>query len=53
MLAFGGAVQLCVSAQIYAEYEEVIGRPRFQRSQDDIESTLQAIRERGLWGSSC
>lgn len=49
VLALGGAVQLCVSAQIYAEYEEVISRPRFQRSQDDIANTLQAIRERGLW----
>jgi uncharacterized protein len=49
VLALGDAIQLCVSAQIYAEYEEVISRPRFQRSPDDIASTLQAIREKGFW----
>jgi putative PIN family toxin of toxin-antitoxin system len=49
VLALGGAIQLCVSADIYAEYEEVISRPRFQRSPDDIVSTLQVIREKGLW----
>ena len=27
----GERVQLCVSADIYAEYEEVIRRPRFKR----------------------
>jgi putative PIN family toxin of toxin-antitoxin system len=49
VLALGGAIQLCVSAKTYAEYEEVISRPRFQRSQDDIACTLQAIREKGFW----
>ena len=28
MLTLGGALQLCVSATIYAEYEEVISRER-------------------------
>jgi putative PIN family toxin of toxin-antitoxin system len=31
VLALGGSIQLCVSGEVYAEYEEVISRPRFQR----------------------
>jgi putative PIN family toxin of toxin-antitoxin system len=49
MLALGGSVHLCVSGSVYAEYEEVIRRPRFQRSEDVIAGTLQAIREKGVW----
>jgi uncharacterized protein len=49
MLALGGAVQLCVSGRVYAEYEEVISRPRFQRSEDVISSALLAIREQAFW----
>jgi uncharacterized protein len=49
VLTLGGAFQLCVSATIYAEYEEVISRERLQRSQDVIASTLLAVREKGLW----
>jgi putative PIN family toxin of toxin-antitoxin system len=41
--------QLCVSGSVYAEYEEVIRRPRFGRSAREIEETLRAIRERGFW----
>ena len=40
---------LCVSGSVYAEYEEVIGRPRFRRSAEVIASTLRAIRENGFW----
>lgn len=49
VLAIGGALQLCVSAAIYAEYEEVISRPRFQRTDEIIAGTLRAIREKGFW----
>jgi putative PIN family toxin of toxin-antitoxin system len=45
----GPSAQLCVSADIYAEYEEVIRRPRFKRSEREIAETLRAIRETGLW----
>lgn len=45
----GGNVQLCVTADIYAEYEEVICRPRFMRTESEIASALRAIREQGLW----
>jgi putative PIN family toxin of toxin-antitoxin system len=45
----GGSVQLCVSGGIYAEYEEVISRPRFKRADNIIAGTLQMIREKGFW----
>ncbi len=49
VLALAGAIQPCVSAQTYAEYEEVISRPRFQRSPDDIASALRTLREKSIW----
>ncbi len=49
VLAISGSIQMCVSGSIYAEYEEVIRRPRFQRAEDIIAGTLHAIREKGLW----
>lgn len=45
----GTTAQLCVSADIYAEYEEVIRRPRFGRSETVIEYALRAIRQNGFW----
>lgn len=36
--------QLCVSKEIFAEYEEVIRRPRLNRSQSEISATLATIR---------
>jgi len=45
----GERVQLCVSADIYAEYEEVIRRPRFKRSEWEVDGALRAIREQALW----
>lgn len=49
LLAINGSIRLCMTGSIYAEYEEVISRARFQRSPDAISDTLQAIREIGLW----
>lgn len=49
MLALSGEVQLCVSDAVFAEYDEVIRRPRFKRSPDIIERTLQSIQEVGQW----
>jgi putative PIN family toxin of toxin-antitoxin system len=49
MLALGGAIEFCVTGSIYAEYEEVIRRPRFKRTDEIIAATLKAIREQGLW----
>jgi len=45
----GTTAQLCMSAYNHAEYEEVIRRPRFKRSEREIADTLGAIREMGLW----
>jgi putative PIN family toxin of toxin-antitoxin system len=45
----GTTAQLCVSGDIYAEYDEVIRRPKFNRSEPVIEQALRAIRQNGLW----
>jgi putative PIN family toxin of toxin-antitoxin system len=45
----GTTAQLCVSGDIYAEYEEVIRRPKFNRSEAVIEHALHAIRQNGFW----
>jgi putative PIN family toxin of toxin-antitoxin system len=34
---------------VFAEYEEVISRPRFRRSEAVIAGALDSIREMGLW----
>jgi uncharacterized protein len=49
LLALGDSVRLCISGSVYAEYEAVIRRPRFRRTEETILSTLQAIRDQGLW----
>jgi len=49
MILLESDTQLCVSGDIYAEYEEVIHRPRLNRSDSEIEATLRAIREKGFW----
>src|ERR1019366_4739281 len=49
VLAIGGSIQLCISGSVYAEYEEVISRPRFRRSEEIIAGALHTIREKGLW----
>ncbi len=49
MAISGTAMQLCVSGEIYAEYEEVIRRPHLKRSDDEINAALAAIREKGFW----
>jgi putative PIN family toxin of toxin-antitoxin system len=49
LLALSGSLQLCMSGPIYAEYEEVIRRPRFDRSQEEVEKALGAIREKSIW----
>jgi putative PIN family toxin of toxin-antitoxin system len=49
LLVAGGAVQLCVRGNVYAEYDEVIRRPRLARDEGIIAATLQIIREKGFW----
>jgi uncharacterized protein len=49
VLTLSGSLRLCLSGSIYAEYEEVISRPRFRRSPEIIAGTLRTIRETGVW----
>jgi putative PIN family toxin of toxin-antitoxin system len=42
-------IQLCVSAEVFAEYEEVLNRPKFNFTVDAIEAALGSFRERGFW----
>jgi len=48
-LAINGSIQLCISGNVYAEYEEVIRRPRFRRDERVVTTTLHTIREKALW----
>jgi uncharacterized protein len=41
--------ELAVSGDIFAEYEDVIRRPRLRRSEMEISGTLQTIRSRAIW----
>jgi predicted nucleic acid-binding protein len=34
LLAISGSIRLCMSGDVYAEYEEVIRRPRLRRDED-------------------
>jgi len=47
--ALGGSIQMCVSGNIYDEYEEVISRPRLKRPDEVIQGALRDIREKGFW----
>jgi putative PIN family toxin of toxin-antitoxin system len=42
-------LHLCISGDIYAEYEEVIRRAKFNRTEAVIEAALRAIRQNGFW----
>jgi putative PIN family toxin of toxin-antitoxin system len=42
-------IQLCVSGDIFAEYEEVIRRPRLHRSESEIAAALRSIRQNAFW----
>lgn len=49
LLALGETVQMCVSGGMYAEYEEVIRRPRLHRTEETILSALETIRMKAFW----
>ena len=40
---------VCVSGPIFAEYEEVLRRPRLRRTEAEVEAALSAIRQSSLW----
>ena len=41
--------QLCVSAEVFAEYEELLQHKRFNFTGSTIEATLSLLREKGYW----
>ena len=45
----GITAKLCVSGNIYAEYEEVLRRAKYNRSESVIEAALRVIRQNGFW----
>lgn len=49
LLTLGETVQMCVSGGIFAEYEEVIRRPRFRRTEETVLSALEMIRKNAFW----
>jgi putative PIN family toxin of toxin-antitoxin system len=49
LLAVSGAIRLCITGGVYAEYEEVVRRPRSRLDEGVIMAALEAIREKALW----
>jgi putative PIN family toxin of toxin-antitoxin system len=49
MLTLSGEVRLCVSEAVFAEYDDVIRRPRLNLRLDVIEGVLNSIRTLGHW----
>lgn len=49
VLVLGGSIQLCISGSVYAEYEEVLRRPKLSRDAGTIGDALHAIRDLGIW----
>ena len=45
----GVSAQLRLSGDVYAEYEAVLRRPKFNRTEAVIEHTLRTIRQSGFW----
>ena len=48
-VAISGSVQLCITGNVYAEYEEVIRRARLRFPEDVVTNALQTIREKSFW----
>jgi uncharacterized protein len=49
VLALSKSIQMYVSDPVFAEYEEVIGRPKLKRNDTTIAATLKGMRECGMW----
>ena len=52
LLALAGAMQLCGSGEIYAEYEDVLRRPRLNHSENQIEGTKIPTNRRESYARS-
>ena len=46
-LAINGAIQLCISEPVLAEYEEVLSRARLAIPREKVATALARIREKG------
>lgn len=42
-------IQLCLSGNVFAEYEDVLRRPLFRRTPEEVDTVLGAIRKASLW----
>jgi putative PIN family toxin of toxin-antitoxin system len=42
-------MQVCVSGEVYAEYDEVLRRPKLKRSRAEIDGLLSMVRKTALW----
>jgi putative PIN family toxin of toxin-antitoxin system len=49
LLAANRLIQMYVTDTVFAEYDEVIRRPRLKRDFDEIEGALRTIREQAQW----
>jgi putative PIN family toxin of toxin-antitoxin system len=49
LLALGTSLQMCISGDIFAEYEEVIRRPRFRLPEETLATAMETIRAKALW----
>ena len=42
-------MQLYISGEVYAEYDEVLRRPKLKRSKAEIDGMLGVMREKAFW----
>jgi uncharacterized protein len=49
LLAASGTVTLCITGNVYAEYEEVLQRPRFGFEKSVIAAALDTLRAKACW----
>ena len=49
MILEDSEMQLCVSGDVYAEYDDVLRRPKFMRSDAEIDGMLDIVRKAALW----
>lgn len=46
---FDRSIQLCASGSVYADYEDVLRRPKLARDPEIIAGMLQTIPQIGFW----
>jgi putative PIN family toxin of toxin-antitoxin system len=48
-LALKRKIEVCVSGEVFAEYEEVLARPHFPWSEEVVADTLASVRQAAAW----